>query len=222
MFWKTILIINSFSLGAPILALAQACRSEIGGYCFSLAAISQNAGVGASSQLADVTGNMLESIYVYGLGLVGISALIMLVFGGLKYMTATDSPGQVNSAKDTMRNAILGLVLALVSWLILFTINPDLVMKLDLKLKDVTVQKTEDGSAGANGAVCNPAFISGACPTGLTCTPEGSTFRCRPRQAPTGATRCNPALGAGACPSGFTCVQVNDGKSPPGECKKNP
>lgn len=154
MHWKTILIINSFSLGAPILALAQACRSEIGGYCFSLAAISQNAGVGASSQLADVTGNMLESIYVYGLGLVGISALIMLVFGGLKYMTATDSPGQVNSAKDTMRNAIFGLVLALVSWLILFTINPDLVLKLDLssELQEININPGSGlGPGGSSG-----------------------------------------------------------------------
>ena len=141
--FKTILAITSFFLGLPFFAFAQACRSEAGGYCFNLATAAQNTGITASSFAAESTaGDVLESIYIYGLGLVGISALVMLVFGGLKYMTATDNPSQVTSARDTMKNAIFGLVLALLSFLILFTINPDLVRKLELTLEDITVQKT--------------------------------------------------------------------------------
>ena len=176
MYWKTIFAINSFSLGLPFFAFAQACRSEVGGRCFNLAAVAQNSGVNSSSLAAAAAtpGDMLESIFIYGLGLVGISALIMLVFGGLKYMTATDNPGQVGSAKETMRNAIFGLVLALLSFLILFTINPDLVQKLDIdyltELKPL--KKTDEGGETNEFTLCkSPVYgftlcVSSSCPSG--------------------------------------------------------
>ena len=75
-------------------------------------------------------GNLLVNIYYFLLSLVGISALIVMVVGGIRYMLAGDK--HPTEAKRMMWNAILGLLLALTSYLILYTINPDLVSKLDL------------------------------------------------------------------------------------------
>ena len=85
-------------------------------------------------------GELFEKMFFFGLGLVGLAALIVLVFGGMMYLTAGDSADQTKRARGYMSNAVFGLVLAFLSWLILFTINPDIVQVLDLNLKDITLK----------------------------------------------------------------------------------
>jgi|GEM_PF-1789181 len=75
-------------------------------------------------------GDVLARLYVYGVGLVAIIAVIMLVIGGVQYMVAGEK--DPSSAKERIRNAIWGLILALCSYLILYTINPDLTKKVIL------------------------------------------------------------------------------------------
>ncbi|GAF88336.1 unnamed protein product [marine sediment metagenome] len=68
----------------------------------------------------------IHYIYLFGLGLIGIAALGGLVYGGFMYMLS----GTVTSkdeAKKWIWGAISGLVLGLASYLLLNTINPDLV-----------------------------------------------------------------------------------------------
>ena len=68
----------------------------------------------------------IRYIYLFGLSLVGIAALGALVYGGFTYMLS----GTVTSkdeAKKYIWGAISGLVLGLAAYLILNTINPDLV-----------------------------------------------------------------------------------------------
>ena len=64
------------------------------------------------------------------IGLMGVLAVIMIVFGGIQYMISS-SGGEKAGGKERMTNAIYGLLLALSSYLILNTINPNLV---DLKI----------------------------------------------------------------------------------------
>ncbi len=85
-------------------------------------------------------GELFEKLFFFGLGLVGLAALIVLVFGGMMYLTASDSADQTKRARGYISNAIFGLVLAFLSWLILFTINPDIVQILNLNLKDITLK----------------------------------------------------------------------------------
>ena len=82
-------------------------------------------------------GDVLSRLYVFGVGLVAIVAMIMLVIGGVQYMVAGDKdPGP---AKERIRNAIWGLILALCSYLILYTINPDLTKKVILTPIEINV-----------------------------------------------------------------------------------
>gem|GEM_PF-3192575 len=67
----------------------------------------------------------LKGIYNFLLSIVGIVSVVMLIIGGMKYITAAGSGGAVSSAKETIKNAILGLLLALLSYVIISTINPD-------------------------------------------------------------------------------------------------
>ena len=65
-------------------------------------------------------------IYLFGLGLVGIAALGGLVYGGFMYMLSGTITSK-DEAKKWIWGAISGLILALAAYLILNTINPDLV-----------------------------------------------------------------------------------------------
>lgn len=55
----------------------------------------------------------------------GLLAVVMIVIGGIEYMS-TDAISGKSEGKEKITNAVLGLLLALVSWLILYTINPKL------------------------------------------------------------------------------------------------
>lgn len=85
-------------------------------------AIPGEAAAGTEVTLTDY----IRYIYLFGLSLVGIAALGALVYGGFTYMLS----GTVTSkdeAKKYIWGAISGLVLGLAAYLILNTINPDLV-----------------------------------------------------------------------------------------------
>jgi len=67
----------------------------------------------------------IKYLYMFGLGLVGISALLALVIGGFMYMGA-ETVTTKDQAKGYINGAISGLILGLAAYLILYTINPDL------------------------------------------------------------------------------------------------
>ena len=79
---------------------------------------------------------LVASLYSLGIWLVGISALFMIVVGGIMYITSAGNTSRAGSAKGIIADALTGLVVALASWLFLYVINPDLV-KINLSLVSV-------------------------------------------------------------------------------------
>ena len=67
----------------------------------------------------------LVGIYNFLLSIVGIVAVMMLIIGGMRYITAAGNQAAAGDAKDIISNAIIGLLLALLSWVFIATINPD-------------------------------------------------------------------------------------------------
>ena len=75
--------------------------------------------------------SFLDNFYIWLLGVVGLASLFALVYGGVLYIFsgAIDSTAE---AKRWMTNAFFGLLIAGASYLILRTINPELVRKLNI------------------------------------------------------------------------------------------
>lgn len=71
-------------------------------------------------------GDFLSIVFNFGIAIAVALSVIMITVGGIQYMT-TDSWMKKEDGKGRIKNAFYGLALALVSWLILYTINPDLV-----------------------------------------------------------------------------------------------
>ncbi len=64
--------------------------------------------------------------YYFIIGIAGLSAFVMLVWGGVQYLTSAGNPTATGDARDRIKSALLGLLLILTSWLILQVINPSL------------------------------------------------------------------------------------------------
>ena len=69
----------------------------------------------------------LTGLYNFGLGAVGIAALLMAIVGGYFYVTSAGNTSRVSKGKELITDAILGIVVAFCAWLLLYIINPDLV-----------------------------------------------------------------------------------------------
>lgn len=83
----------------------------------------------------------LNIIITLIIGLCAVLAVIMIVVGGIEYATS-ELVSSKEAGKERIRGAILGLLLALGAWTILFTINPDL-LRLDVDLGCGTSTGTE-------------------------------------------------------------------------------
>lgn len=72
-------------------------------------------------------GEYIAAIYKYAIGIVGILATVILMYGGVRWITSGGNSEKIGDAKAWIGAALSGLVLALASFLILATINPALV-----------------------------------------------------------------------------------------------
>lgn len=95
-------------------------------------------------------GEYLNTLIRIAIGLLGLFAVIMIVVGGLQYMS-TDAISGKSEGRDRITKALLGLLLALGSFTILNTINPDLTVidpNASVDLLDITVDR--EGNIRAN------------------------------------------------------------------------
>ena len=63
------------------------------------------------------------AVTLYLLSLIGLVALFFIVFAGIKYIFSIGDEEKMKSAKSAFSSAILGLVIALMAYGILFVIN---------------------------------------------------------------------------------------------------
>jgi hypothetical protein len=83
--------------------------------------------------------------------------MVMIVMGGIEYMTS-EMGGEKQAGKDKIVHAVMGVVLALGSWLILNTINPKLLsVCLDLPKAEIVLEDEPHEAVG--GKYCsNPSY----------------------------------------------------------------
>ncbi len=89
-------------------------------------------------------GNYFNIMFKIFLGVCAVLAMIMIVWGGVQYMTS-DLATSKEEGKKYMTNAILGLLLALGAFAILNTLNPDLLTICLNNMKPVTITIDETG-----------------------------------------------------------------------------
>ena len=93
----------------------------------------------------------VASIYNYGLTIGGILAALMLMAGGLLWLTSGGDSGKVSKAKGLIGGSITGLVILFSAYMILYEVNPELTA-----LKPITVGQIKDGAIGDSSIPVNP------------------------------------------------------------------
>jgi hypothetical protein len=120
-------------------------------------------------------GSYLNLMVTLFIGICAVLAVIMIVLGGIEYMT-TELISSKEAGKDRIVHAILGLLLALGAYLILYTINPE-ILKTDLSsLQDVTITVMDDSETVASSLSSDDSIsseIAPLCPEGIVPTASG-------------------------------------------------
>jgi hypothetical protein len=99
-----------------------------------------------SGKMADY----IQAIYKFALWSVGIAAMFMLAIGGMMYLTSAGNTSQTSAAKKVIEDALVGLVLAFIAWLILYVINPDLV-KVNLNFSAAGISTVTTAATSTTG-----------------------------------------------------------------------
>jgi hypothetical protein len=163
-------------------------------------ALQPNAFPGVTSSNNNLS-TYLGNIFDLGIALAVVLALIMIIWGGIIKMT-TDSWNKQDEAKSKIENALYGLGLALISYVLLYTINPALVT-----WQGNTLLGGGSASSGADATIRSQLASDGITINKADCPTQTST-NCTsldglPSTAVTGLeslqTSCKTASGGTGC-----------------------
>lgn len=68
-------------------------------------------------------GDVVEQVLLFLLGFLAVLAILMIVISGIIYMTSAGDEGRIESAKKYLTYAIIGLVVALLGWVIVTVVS---------------------------------------------------------------------------------------------------
>jgi hypothetical protein len=110
-------LVFSFSAAAlPVVAYADAASDA----CQAIGGSADCAAPSGSVSVNKVIRTVVDLLSIA----VGIAAVVMIIVGGLKYITSAGDSNQISSAKSTLTYAIVGLVVAaLAQFIVQFVLN---------------------------------------------------------------------------------------------------
>jgi 3D (Asp-Asp-Asp) domain-containing protein len=152
----------------------------------------------------------LTALYKYGFSIVGILAAIILMIGGVIWLTSAGDASRVAQAKKLISGSITGIVVLFSSFLILSTINPDLItfLPLDLNMVNSSQKKEKLAESKAGGLV--DQYKKMPCPTSEELK-SGVTFFAtgyyKPDWKNTHAFFCDIGMNC-SCPNGRSKTEV--------------
>ncbi len=161
-------------------------------------------GIGSSKQSTGLT-NYVSQVYQFIVSSIGIIAAVMIMFNGFRWVTAGGNAEAITVAKGGVTNAIIGLLIALMSYVLLYTVNAQLVNLVDICPKSLdfsnstatttwTTCPSENASECASVSYC---AYDGGCECVNVGTGDGKVFACRP-------------VGTDVIPSGVACQNTDN------------
>lgn len=102
-----------------------------------------------------VDGSLLSKyiaiLFNWLIGAIGVVTVAYLAFGGLQWLGAAGNASGINKAKETIRDALIGMLLVAGSYTMLYVINPNLVGFKILPITDVEAKKLYSGDNSDTG-----------------------------------------------------------------------
>ncbi len=95
--------------------------------------------------------SLVNNIYMYALGIAGTLAVVMIVYGGVKYVVTGGNSSAQKDATEIIKSAVWGIVLLGGAFLILNTINPTLTVLKNPGLTQVQIVAPTSTGLGTTG-----------------------------------------------------------------------
>lgn len=169
---KLFFITTIFLLMSPLVVAAQTQITINSSYCTSC-----NLGYTPLEPIPGVTTNstggaisfpqLLANIFSIGITIGALLAVLMLTVGGIQYMVSEAVPNKMGGLRRA-QNALWGILLISMSWLILHTVNPQLLT--------FTLNPCPSGSGGCsvNTGASNTNTNAGTAAVGSNCSSSAS------------------------------------------------
>ena len=110
------------------------------GFCLPTTQTITKITFGGQTQFKDL-GQFIQAMYQYAIVLAGILAVLMIIFAGVQWIFSGGNTEQITSARKKITGSIVGVLIALLSYTILNTINPYLV---NLRLPQIWAINTQN------------------------------------------------------------------------------
>lgn len=91
----------------------------------------------------------VPAVFKLAIGLSAVAAVLMIVIGGFQYISS-DALMKKNEGRERIKNAVFGLVLVISAWLILNTINPNL-LNINLNIESISTATVDGGKITLGG-----------------------------------------------------------------------
>jgi len=105
-------------------------------------------GMASAATTSTPPGVFIAGFYNFALMIGGVLAFGAIVWGGILYASSAGNPGKQSEGRDWIKSALLGLLLLAGAYLILHTINPDLVNLNMPTLSAINIQPPAGSGGG--------------------------------------------------------------------------
>lgn len=111
--------------------------------------------------------------YRYLVSIILIATIVMVVWGGFRYLLGSANIGNVQRGKEIIRDAVVGMLIVIGAFVILNTVNPRTVELRDLSLSNIRGQGFNLNVAGGARTSCSS---DADCTAGSRCVEAGFVF----------------------------------------------
>lgn len=164
-------------------------------------------------------------LYRYALGIVTLVAIIMVVYGGFRYLLGA-STGDVKTGQKVIYDAIGGMVMLFLAYIILYTVNPKTVrlslpdirriqsvgINVPSQINQPGTSCTRDSECTAGSFCLRTSLVGGICSNGQAgniCRCNG--VGCEVTAAQAGGPTNHAGTGRVDCQAGLNCQEISRG-----------
>ena len=108
---------------------------------------------------SDLLARYIKAFYSWGLSIIGVIAVLMLMAGGLMWLTSAGDSGKVENAKKMISGSLFGSLLLVGAYFFLNTINPDLARLPAIEMDIITKKSVEALNDAEDGIIDNKDLL---------------------------------------------------------------
>jgi hypothetical protein len=114
------------------------------------------------SLVTSYVGDYIGTIYSFSVIAISIIAVTMIAISGLQWSASLGNAQAINAAQERIKQAVIAIVLSAGSFVILWTVNPNLVTFKNLDIAFVPEDSSAQAGENVHHSEINPEFVSGS------------------------------------------------------------